>query len=161
MEVSIDASEVTRLAELLEQAPQVLGKAKRQAIEAAAPKLKAVVRTEIGGSGRVRNWQESYVGSGGGYAAVRPRKKTYAESKGLQTWAEKSEKKPKRYAVGYLTNAINNGHRAPRDKFGYRHRAGIVATGKQYYQQAQAPAEQVGQETAEQIIQAVVDHLEE
>lgn len=159
MEVSIDASEVTRLAEILDQAPQVIAAAKQTAIAAAAPKLKAIVDEEIGGSGRVRNWQESCVGSGGGYAAVRPRKKTYAESKGIQTWAEKSERKPKRYAVGYLTNAINNGHRAPRDKWGYRHSTGIVATGKQFYQRASARLGQISDEAAESIGEAVVSHL--
>lgn len=159
-EVHIDHSELTRLAKKLEQSPEILKEAKRQAHTAAAPKLLAAVHSEIGGSGRVRDWQGAYVGSGGGYAAARPKAETYAESHGRQTFEERKEKPHPTYAVGYITNAINNGRRAPRDKFGYRATAGIVVAGKQFYQRAQARAEQVAQETAEQIVRALTDHLE-
>lgn len=160
IEVHVDRSEITRLAERLEQAPQVLAKAKRQAFEAAAPKLKAVVDREIGGGGRVRSWQEKYVGSGGGYAAVRPKAKTYAESRGMQTFDESRTDRPRpRYAVGYLTNAINNGHRVRADKWGYRRSARTVP-GKRFYQRAQEQAETVAQEAAEEIVQALAAHLE-
>lgn len=71
-EAQIDTRELERLIEKLEQSPKVLSEAKRRAFEAAAPKLKALLDQEIGGTGRVRDWQQSYVGSKGGYAAVRP-----------------------------------------------------------------------------------------
>lgn len=152
-EVKFDASAFDRFRERLEQTPQVIKDAKRQAFEAAAPKLEALVRAEIGGSGRVQSWQEGHVGSEGGYAKARPRPKTYAEAKGPKTYAEKSEEdKPKRYAVGYITNAINNGHLSPR--------ARKPIAGKNFYQHAQARAEPVAQEVGEQIVQALIDHLE-
>lgn len=156
MDVKIDASALEGWVDRLEQAPQVLKNAKRQAFEAAAPKLKAVVDREIDGSGRVRSWQGAYVGSGGGYAAVRPKKETYIETKGKQKGFRAG---PKKYAVGYVTNAINSGHRTPRDKWGHRTSAYKIQ-GKQFYQRAQAQAGQVAQETGEQIVQALMGHLE-
>lgn len=155
-EAHIDHSELDRLVEKLAKSPKIITEAKQQAFEAAAPKLKAVVDREIGGSGRVRSWQEAYVGSGGGYAAARPRAKTWAEARGLQTYAEQG---PKRYAVGAITNAINSGHRTPRNKWGYR-TGGQMIQGKRFYQRAQAQAGQVAQETGEQVVQALIDHLE-
>ncbi len=157
-EAHIDHSEIDRLVEKLEQAPLVIKEAKRQAFEAAAPKLQAVVQSEIGGDGRVRNWQEAYVGSKGGYAAVRPRAKTYAESRGPQTFEERKKEPHPTYAVSYITNAINNGHRTRQNKWGYR-TSGKTIQGKQFYQPAQGQVEQVAQEAAGQIVQALTEHL--
>lgn len=83
-EAHLDHSELDKLVEKLAKSPQIIKEAKRQAFEAAAPKLKALVQREIGGSGKVRGWQEAYVGSKGGYAAVRPMADTYVETKGKQ-----------------------------------------------------------------------------
>lgn len=149
-EAHIDHSELDRLVGRLTKAPQVLKEAKRQAFEAAASKLKALVQTEIGGTGRVKRWQEGYVGTKGGYAAARPKAETFAED---------HQGHPTKYAVGYVTNAINSGHRFPSSRQGYRSRTGTIP-GKQFYQRAQTQAEQVAQETAEQIVQALIDHLE-
>ena len=154
-EIRVDKSELERLVEKLEQSQKVLAQAKRQAMEAAAPKLLSAVRTEIGGSGKVQRWQDAYVGSGGGYAAVRPKKETYVETKGKQTGFRAG---PKQYAVGYITNAVNSGHRSPRDKFGYRSSAAPVP-GKQFYQRAQTQAETVAQDAAQQIVDALTEHL--
>lgn len=148
LEAQIDRSELERLVEKLERSPKVLAQAKRQAFEAAAPKLLSTVRSEIGGSGKVQRWQEAYVGSKGGYAAVRPKARTYAEV----------TKNGKQYAVGYVTNAINSGHKYPSTRMGYRSRAGTVP-GKRFYPRAQDQAETVAREAAEQIVQALTDHL--
>lgn len=154
IEVNIDASEVKRLADLLEQSPAVIEAAKREAIAAAAPKMKAIVDQEIGGSGRVKGWQGQYIGSEGLYAAVRPKKETYAEARGLQTYAEKG---PGRHAVGYITNAINSGHRVRPDKWGYRYRSPV--TGKKFYQRASSKLGQVAEEASENIGKTLVSHL--
>lgn len=142
-EARIDHSELTRLAERFAQAPQVLKEAKRQAFEAAAPKLKAVVDREIGGTGKVKSWQEAHVGSKGFYAAVRPK---------ANIWAKATKKERHVYAVGYVTNAINTGHLSPR--------ARKPIAGRHFYQHAQIQAEQVVQEVAEQISQTLITHLE-
>lgn len=154
-EICVDHSEVARLAELLEETPQVIMEAKQEAIAAVAPKMKAIVDQEIGGSGRVRSWQGLHIGSLGLYAAVRPRAKTYAEARKRQTWAEKAQN---RYAVGYITNAINSGHRTPRNKWGYRTSAKVVS-GQQFYQRALNRLDSVAEEVAESIGKTVTVHL--
>lgn len=82
------------------------------------------LRGRIGGAGKVQRWQDKFVGSGGGYAAVRPKAKTYTDATG----------KGNRYAVGYVTNAITGGHRTP--KGGY-------VPGKGFYAETQAQAEKI------------------
>ena len=154
-EVHIDSSEVARLAKLLEQSPAVIDAAKKEAIAAAAPKMKAIVDQEIGGSGKVRSWQGQYVGSMGLYAAVRPKAETYIETKGKQSGFRAG---PKRYAVGYVTNAINNGHRTPRNKWGYRTSASTIP-GKEFYQRAGNRLGQVAEAATESISRAIVSHL--
>ncbi len=85
-------------ADLLKKIPEE----RRAMFEELAQELLTDVRGRIGGAGKVQSWQESYVGSGGGYAKVWPKKDVYTESGG------------KLYAVGYVTNAITSGHRTPR-----------------------------------------------
>lgn len=152
----MDTSALSKLAERLERAPQVLAEAKLQTFEDAAPRLKAAVDAEIGGAGKVRSWQGAFVGSKGGYAAARPKKKLYIETLGKQKGFRAG---PKKYAVGYVTEAINSGHRPPRNKFGY-YASAKRTSGRQFYQRAQAQAEQVAREAGEQIAQALIEHLE-
>lgn len=154
--IQIDKTELERLIDRLDAAPGVLNAAKKQAIAAAAPKLKQAVDSQIGGSGKVRNWQDQFVGSKGGYAAVRPKKETYVEIKGRQRGFRAP---PKKYAVGYITNAVNSGHKWPRNTWGYRTGAGTVP-GRQFYQRAQAQAGSVAREAVEQIVQELTRHLE-
>lgn len=165
-EAHIDHSELDRLVEKLAKSPQIIAQAKRQAFEDAAPKLQAAVQAKIGGSGRVRSWQGAFVGSKGGYAAARPQAKTYAESRGKQTYEEHRRKPHPTYAVGYITNAINSGHRTPSHRMGqtkglrgYRVSTTGWVEGKGSYEAAQDEAESVAQEAAEQIVQALMDHL--
>lgn len=155
IEVNVDASEVKRLAELLEQSPQVIETAKKEAIAAAAPKMKAIVDEEIGGTGKVRSWQGQYVGSKGLYAAVRPKK---------ETWTEASKKKKHRYAVGYVTNAINSGHRfpSPSGRKGYKPKilsGSMTVHGKLFYQRASVRLGRVAEEAATNVCHAVTSHL--
>lgn len=46
-------------------------------------------------NGLVKSWQEARAGSGGGYAAISAKRNTFHSE----------------YAVGYITNALENGHR--------------------------------------------------
>ncbi|WP_370781969.1 hypothetical protein [Eubacterium ventriosum] len=62
--------------------------------------LKREVDSSISGSlndnnGLVKSWQEARAGSGGGYAAISAKRNTFHNG----------------YAVGYITNALENGHR--------------------------------------------------
>lgn len=156
-DIQIDAAELDQLAERLAQSPELLREAKRQAFEAAAPRLLALVQTQVGGTGRVKSWQQACVGSLGGYAAVRPRARTWIETR-----------QAKRYAVGYVTNAINSGHWKRgrglyQDKRLRGYQTGSSADrvdGKHFYENAQRLAEPVAQEAAEQIVAALIEHLE-
>ena len=106
IEAKIDSTDLDQLLKKLSDSPGVVKAARQKAFEDAAPKLKQALDAAIGGTGKVQSWQEQSVGSRGGYAAVRPKKQTYTQTNG----------KGKRYAVGYVTNAINTGidSRCPR-----------------------------------------------
>lgn len=157
LEAKLDTSELKTLMEKLDSAPQTIKAAKRKAFAEAALKLKQLVDDEIGGAGKVRRWQGAYVGSGGGYAAARPKAKTFAEdSRGRIT----------RYQVGAVTNAIDSGHRFPtpsgRSK---RYRPRINSgrqnvPGRNFYKSAQAQAPKVAQEAVQQVADSLIKHME-
>lgn len=166
-EFSIDSADLERLTEKLKKAPEVLAWARREAMISAANQFKALMDTAISGSGRVKDWQQAYVGSGGGYAAVRPRAKTYAESRGKQTFAERRRTPHPTYAVGYITNAINSGHLTPSHRAGqpkglrgYHVSTARTIGGKGFYEAVQAQAEAVGEAAAQEILDALFKHLE-
>lgn len=167
-EFSIDSAELERMTEKLEKAPKVLAWARREAMIHAAAEFKALMDAAIGGSGRVKSWQQSYVGSGGGYAAVRPRKKTYAEARVRQTFEERRKPPHPTYAVGYITNAVNGGHRTPSHRMGqakglrgYRVNTTGYVSGRGFYEAVQNQAEDVGEKAAEEILDALFAHFEE
>ena len=88
--------ELVAFAQKLDNVLPRLRNARRAALEDAGEEMLASVRGRIGGTGKVQRWQEKHMGSGGGYVAVRPEAKTY-DGHGN--------------AVGYVTNAIEGGHR--------------------------------------------------
>lgn len=88
--------ELTVFADKLDDLLPKLRESRRTALEEAGEQLLSTVRGRIGGSGRVQSWQEQYMGSGGGYTAVRAKAKVEDENG---------------YAVGYVTNALESGHR--------------------------------------------------
>ena len=102
--------------ELLKRFPEE----KRRVLFEVGQELLTQVRQEIGGKGKVAGWQDIHMGSKGGYVAVRARAKEY-----------QTTKSGKRYAVGYVTNAIEGGHRTGgrrpgRKAEGYRYRPGFT-----------------------------------
>lgn len=138
--ISITALEA-RWQEIIQAMPEL----KRAAFEDLGPEILAEVQEEIGGTGKVQDWQEYRVGSRGGYVAVRPMAETYTDDSG-------------RYAVGYITNAINTGHCVSKaagfDKVGHHKvtKTGFVP-GKHFYETA---AEQ-----SEALIRRAVGRLEQ
>lgn len=120
--ISITALEA-RWQEIIRAMPEL----KRAAFEDLGPEILAEVREEIGGSGKVQDWQEDQVGSRGGYVAVRPKARTWTDGSG-------------RYAVGYVTNAINSGHDVRRPSGAgkrYRPRKKMdFVPGKHFYEDA-------------------------
>lgn len=118
-------SEIDRLMrELIEEAPEK----KRAFHEEVGRAALGEVRGALGSSENVVKWQGMHVGSGGGYAAVRPdTKETEANKRGVS------------YKHGHITNALENGHkvRPPEGHPHYRVRLKKVRVpGKHFYSQA-------------------------
>ena len=114
MAQSVKISGLEHLRKDLEELSEELPEMRREIHEELAGQMRgeveeALARKAGSSTGKVAGWQEGYVGTKGGYAAVRPRAKAFYGG----------------YAVGYITNAMENGHavRRPSGKWkGYRAR---------------------------------------
>lgn len=165
-EISVEGLEqIDRLVKKLEAAPEVLSRVRREAFEKAAEEAKGLLDSMIavrleGDVSEIQRWQEAHVGSGGGYAAVRP---------SADTWTEATKKEGNRYAVGAVTNAINSGHAfpAPRTmgrKRKYKPRIRVTSQkvpARPFYSDAQKQIGPLAQRTAEEIVRGLMKHLEE
>lgn len=160
-EIQLDAGQIDRMAEKLKQSPEILAEIRRKAFEAAAGEAKKIVDRHIGGTGKVKGWQEAAVGSEGGYAKVAPQK---------NAWTKPTRKAGNRYAVGAVTNAIVSGHAFPgrggrrkRERMRAYHDAGGRANAvpaKPFYNEAEAEIRQLAQHTAEQVVGQLLERLE-
>lgn len=145
---------LSRWDELLKTFPaakaELLGRLGRELLEE--------IRRRIGGRGTVQGWQEQYQGSKNGYAAVRPRAKTY----------QATRKKSDAYAVGYVTNAIENGHRVrhpqPSGRDGYHYTRGrnttAAAAGRHFYSDVRSRLGQFGQAELARFAEEIARRLE-
>ena len=130
---------------------------KRRVLEEIGTELLSRVRREIGGEGKVSGWQEAHMGSGGGYVAIRAKAKTY-----------QTTKNGNRYAVGYVTNAIEGGHRTggqrPGPKAdGYRYRPRYqkaAVPGKWFYEAVRRQMDGLTQKKLDELMKLIVDGLE-
>lgn len=129
---------------------------KRELLEELSTEILADVRGEIGGTGTVQDWQERYRGSKNGYVAIRPKAETYKETKG-----------GKRYAVGHVTNAIENGHRnckpgqTKREGYTYRPRIKTPSVpGKHFYAAVRSKLGKVGQQEVQALAAEIARRLE-
>lgn len=130
---------------------------KQKALESIGRDLLLNVRDEIGGSGKVAGWQEPHMGSGGGYVAVRAKAKTY-----------QTTKNGNRYAVGYITNAIEGGHQTggqrPGPKAdGYRYRPRYkkaAVPGRWFYDIVRRQMDGMSQDEMDELMKIIVDGLE-
>lgn len=141
MAVTVDTSGLDRLMESWDALVKQFPEKKRGLLEQIGARLLQEVRTGIGGTGKVSGWQAPHMGSGGGYVAVRPKAETY-----------QTTKSGKRYAVGYITNAIEGGHRP-------RYQTAAVP-GRFFYEAARAALAGMGREEADRLMQLIVDGLE-
>lgn len=143
MAQSIRVEGLSQLIRKFEGLAEELPEAKREIFQRAGQELLAELRGNLGPSKHVSTWQDYYVGSGGGYAAVRPKAKTWVESKG---------KSKKLYAVGYVTNAIENGH--------YDERLKRFINGKYFYGKTRPDADRIAMEAATEILNEIKRRLE-
>lgn len=152
----IDTNDLNRILEAWDELLREFPAMKRELLEDLGEELLSGVRSEIRGTGTVQSWQERYLGSKNGYVAVRPKADTY-----------KVTAHGKRYAVGYVTNAIENGHRhrspsqQPRDGYHYRPRIHTPAVpGRHFYSAMRGRLEQIGQAEVQALAAQVARRLE-
>ena len=93
---SVEIRGLNETVKKLEGFPDAVKAARAAFFEEAGDAMLAAVRRRIGGTGRVANAQERYLGSGKGYAAVRAKANTELNG----------------YPAGYITNALEGGHAA-------------------------------------------------
>lgn len=140
--------ELEILAQQMDQVCEALPDIRRKALSQAGDQLLQRVRGRIGGRGKVQRWQEVFKGSGGGYSAVRALARTEDEQG---------------YAVGYVTNALESGHRQTPGRYipalGKRLKADRVE-GKYMYRNTQSDVQRLAAQAAEQIEQAMARELE-
>lgn len=153
MEISFD--DVEKVTERFSAVLQAFPDGRRQAAEQIAAALLGNVRGHIGGAGKVKSWQESSVGSKGGYAAVRPASGSAEDDRG----------RPTRHSKGYVTGAIDRGHRTrgPTGKSKrYRYRGHMASVpGKEFYDEAGAETDAVAWAAAEALVERLARQMEE
>lgn len=147
-EVGVTFPDVQKLIDDLYAMPEQFRTERRSLLEELARTMQGVVESNIGGAGKVRSWQESRVGDLGGYAAVRPKAKMDYEG----------------YAVGHITNAIENGHRVrPPSGHSRRYRPRIHKTrvpGKGFYAKSEGSIGAAAVQAAQAMLDGLAEKLE-
>lgn len=150
---SIDMDGLDRLLRDWDQLIQDFPSMKRELLEVVGHDLLERVRGQIGGTGTVQSWQDRYIGSKSGYVAIRPKANTYKETK-----------RGERYAVGHVTNAIENGHKHRRpSQHRHRYKPRIKTPsvpGIHAYAQVRGKLDGIGREELEQLLREVARRLE-
>ena len=153
---SVDTSSIDHLLENWDRLLKDYPNMKRDLLINLGNQMLEDVRQAIGGTGKVRGWQDRYAGSRNGYAAVRPKSETF-QSTGTGT----------RYAVGHITGAIENGHRHRRPSqvkragYTYRPRNKVPAvSGRHFYAQVRGRLGNFGRADLERLAQEIARRLE-
>ena len=156
MAQSVKINGLDYLQEDLKKLTEELPEMRREAHERLSRQMLAEVQKDLSqrakdSTGKVAGWQEAYVGTKGGYAAVRPKAKTFVEYKN------------RKYAVGYVTNAIENGHaiRRPSGKW-KNYRARIkhrYVLGLKFYNQAGSKLEKMAIDEANRLADSIQKSL--
>ncbi len=149
---TVDTTGLDRLVESWDALVQRFPKEKRSVLAALGDELLQQVRSEIGGTGKVAGWQASHMGDRGGYVAVRAKANTY-----------QTTKSGKRYAVGYITNAFEGGHkiRKPQGGKGYHSRVKVAAVpGRWSYDAVRRQLAGMNQEDVDALMALITDGLE-
>lgn len=136
------------LKSLLEDAPDL----RREVHERLAVQMLKEVRESLRQksktfTGEAASWQESQVGSGGGYAAVRPKKGKDARG----------------YAFGYLTNALENGHQIRKPSGKWKHYKARIkyrfVVGLGFYKQSKSKIEKTAIDEANRLADEIANRL--
>ncbi|MBR2934907.1 MAG: hypothetical protein IKB79_04950 [Oscillospiraceae bacterium] len=146
---SVEIKGLDKVIRSLDTLPDVIRQARVEALEAEAEPLLALVQQGIGRGPRragdshmhIADVQSTFMGSGKGYLAVRAKAKTDIVSP-----------RGKRHAAGYVTNALENGHKAA---------GGGRVGGKYMYANARPAAEDASRRLKEKIEKAVKEHFDD
>lgn len=152
MPATVDTTSLDRLVESWDALVQRFPQEKRSALAALGDELLRQVRGEISGTGKVAGWQVPHMGDRGGYVAVRAKADEY-----------QTTKSGKRYAVGYITNAFEGGHkiRKPQGGKGYRPRIKVAAVpGRWSYDAVRRQLTGMSQEDVDALMTIITDGLE-
>ena len=153
MAQSVTVKGLDELIESLQDVAEDFPRVRREFHEAVAEEIREEVLKSLGSraksnTGKVAGWQESVVGTLGGYAAMRPRKG-----------------KNGKYAYGYITNAIESGHaisRPRKARKGYRARIKKrYVLGLHFYERAKPLAEKRAIDGANRLADTIKQKLEE
>ncbi len=143
---------VSRISEGFDRVLKEFPEERRRLLGEIGQEALAALRSRIGGAGKVQRWQDTHPGSGGGYVAVRALADTYQETKNSG-----------RYAVGYVTNAIEGGHeiRQPGALGRRKSRAEkSYVPGKHFYRDTRQIAENIARRRSGEFAEAMKKKLE-
>lgn len=130
---SIDLSELDNLSEklnsLLKEAPEKKRELHEQLAEAAKQEVNAQIGASVNkNSEKISSWQETHVGSGGGYAAVRATDSSAGDN-----------------SPGAITNYLENGHKIRQPSGHAKHYRPAIKTpyveGRHFYQTSKSALE--------------------
>ena len=147
---SVEISGLREVITKLDVAPELIREARAEFFAEAGASLLSDVQGRIGGTGKIAWVQEYRVGSGKGYVAVRAKAKTNVG----------------KYAAGYITNALENGHevRTASGKAKRKRRSRAKASrvpGKYMYRNTAAQEAKRAAEEGARIIEAkILAHME-
>lgn len=153
MAQSVTVKGLDELIGSLQDVAEDFSRVRREFHEAVAEEIREEVLKSLGSrakssTGKVAGWQESVVGTLGGYAAMRPRKG-----------------KNGKYAYGYITNAIESGHaisRPRKARKGYRARIKKrYVLGLHFYERAKPFAEKRAIDGANRLADTIKQKMEE
>lgn len=144
---SVEIKGLDEVIRSLDTLPKIIRQARIETLEAEAEPLLALVQQGIGWGERkdgddhahVADVQGTFIGSGKGYLAIRAKAETYIVSP-----------KGHRYAAGYVTNSLENGHKTS---------GGGRVGGKYMYANARPAAEDASRRLKENIEKAVKEHF--
>lgn len=161
MSQEVDFSEFRRVFENLEGVKDAIPEIKREFLARLGDEMLSTARGNIGGTGKVQSWQEYYVGSGGGYTAVRAKAETYQYTKHAYQCTQRDE-----YAVGWITNSIENGHRirppSGQQKGLYRPRIHQPKVqGRYFYKNSQSAVDRLAENGAKELAEKIARKIEE
>lgn len=154
MSQSITVTGLDELIRRMQDAAEDFPRLRREFHEAIAAEIQDEVVKSLGSraresTGKVAGWQESVVGTLGGYAAVRPIKGKDGHGR----------------AYGYITNALENGHAISRPRNNRkRYRARIkkrYVLGLHFYERAKPFAEKRAIDGANRLTDTIKQKMEE